>query len=113
MGARADARAAPPGHAPRDRGDLVVLPGQRGLLAVSPWPEADPAWIDEEAEAEVGRLIEAVTVLRRYRDEVNAKASVAIPARLDAEGYDGLADQVARLTRFEFVSAGDGVQPLA
>jgi valyl-tRNA synthetase len=86
------------------------LPGadDRALLAVSPWPEPDPALIDEEAEAEVGRLIEAVTELRRYRDQVGAKASAAIPARLVAEGYDGLADHVARLARFEFVSDGAG-----
>ena len=78
------------------------LPGERGLLAVAPWPEADESAIDEEAEAEVGRLIEAVTELRRYRDEVGAKASVAIPARLVAEGYGETAGQLARLARFEF-----------
>jgi valyl-tRNA synthetase len=86
---------------------------ERRLLALSPWPEPDPSLIDEEAEREVGRLIEAVTELRRYRDEVGAKASVAIPARLAAESYDGLADHVARLSRFEFVAEGDGAQPLA
>jgi valyl-tRNA synthetase len=82
------------------------LPGERGLLAVSPWPEPDPSLIDERAEVEVGRLIEAVTELRRYRDEVGAKASVAIPARLAADGYGDMAGQVARLARFEFVSDG-------
>jgi valyl-tRNA synthetase len=89
------------------------LPGERELLAVSAWPESDGSLIDEEAEAEVERLIEAVTELRRYRDEVGAKPTVAIPARLTADGYDGLADQIARLARFEFVTDGDGAQPLA
>jgi predicted Zn-dependent protease len=32
------------------------LPGERELLAVSPWPDPDDSRIDEEAEAEVGRL---------------------------------------------------------
>ena len=82
------------------------LPGERDLLAISAWPESSESLIDEAAEAEVGRLIEAVTELRRYRDEVGAKASITIPARLAADGYDGLADQVARLSRFEFVSDG-------
>ncbi len=52
-----------------------LMPGERGLLAVADWPEADPARRDEAAEAEVERLIEAVTALRRYRDEVGAKPS--------------------------------------
>jgi valyl-tRNA synthetase len=84
------------------------LPGERGLLAVAPWPEPAPELIDERAEAEVGRLIEAVTELRRYRDAVGAKASVAIPARLAADGYDENARaQLARLARFEPVADGD------
>ncbi len=31
------------------------MPGERGLLTVAAWPEADPAQRDEAAEAEVGR----------------------------------------------------------
>jgi valyl-tRNA synthetase len=77
------------------------LPGDRDLLAVSAWPEPGP--VDEAADAVLGRLIAATTELRRYRDEVGAKPSVPIPARLVAEGYDGIAEQVARLARFEFV----------
>src|SRR3954471_14362150 len=48
------------------------LPGERGLLAASPWPVVDGALVDDEAEAVVGRTIEAITALRRYRDEVGA-----------------------------------------
>ena len=44
------------------------MPGERGLLAVATWPEADPARRDEAAEAEVGRAIAAITAVRRYRD---------------------------------------------
>jgi valyl-tRNA synthetase len=80
------------------------LPGDRDLLAVSAWPEPGP--VDDAADAVLGRLIAATTELRRYRDEVGAKPSVVIPARLVAEGYDGIADQVARLARFEFVADG-------
>jgi valyl-tRNA synthetase len=81
------------------------VPGSDGLLAVAGWPEPDDSLIDEEAEVAVGRAIEAVTELRRYRDEVDAKASAAIPARLVADGYDHTAEQVGRLARFEFVGA--------
>ena len=85
---------------------------ERGLLAAAAWPVADPARFDEAAEAEVARLIEAVTVLRRYRDEVNARAGAPIRARLAAAGYEGVREQLARLARFELVGgdelAGDG-----
>jgi len=83
------------------------LPGERGLLALAAWPEVDHARVDEEAEARVGRLIEAVTELRRYRDEVGAKASVAIPVRMEAAGYDGLEEQLARLARLTLAPNGD------
>jgi valyl-tRNA synthetase len=84
-----------------------LLPGeQRGLLAVSDWPAADPSHLEEPAEAELERVIEAVSALRRYRDEVGAKAGSAVRGRLVAEGYDAVADQVARLSRFEWVDDG-------
>jgi valyl-tRNA synthetase len=80
------------------------LPGKRGLLAAASWPQPAEGLVDAEAERELGRVIEAVTELRSYRDAVGAKASAEIPARLLAEGYDEAARrQVARLTRFEFV----------
>src|SRR3954451_22468663 len=79
------------------------LPGERGLLAASRWPAADSALIDDEAEAVVGRTIDAVTALRRYRDEVGAPAAARIPAWLAADGYEETRDHVARLARFELV----------
>jgi valyl-tRNA synthetase len=81
------------------------LPGERDLLAVADWPAPDDSLIDEEAERTLDRVREVVTELRRYRDEVGAKASARIPARLVAEGYEETAEQIARLARFELVSA--------
>jgi valyl-tRNA synthetase len=83
------------------------MPGDRGLLAVAPWPEPSPEPRDDAAEAVVGRTIEAVTALRRYRDEVGAPAGAVIPARLTAEGYDQTVEQVARLARFSFEPAAE------
>jgi valyl-tRNA synthetase len=84
-----------------------LMPGEdRGLLAVADWPEADTSRLDDEAEAELERLIEAVTALRRYRDEVGAKAGSPVRGRLVVPGYDALRDQVARLARFEWVEDG-------
>jgi valyl-tRNA synthetase len=87
------------------------LPGERGLLAVAPWPEPADGLIDPQAEQHLGRVIEAVTELRSYRDAVGAKAGAAIPARLLADGYDeGSRAQIARLAGFAFVpdEHGDG-----
>ncbi|MEX2253073.1 MAG: valine--tRNA ligase [Thermoleophilaceae bacterium] len=84
--------------------------GGPGLLAATPWPQVEAGLLDDDAERTVGRAIEAVTELRRYRDEVGASASAVVPARLEADGYEETAAQVARLARFEFVEngAGDG-----
>src|SRR5204863_259582 len=64
------------------------LPGERGLLAAASWPVVDSALLDEEAEAVVGRTIQATTALRRYRDDVGAPAAARLPAWLSAEGYE-------------------------
>jgi valyl-tRNA synthetase len=80
-----------------------LLPGDRGLLAVAEWPQPDGALADDAAEAELARLIEAVTSLRRYREEVGAKPSAIVRGRLAADGYDGLREHLARLARFELV----------
>ncbi|MGI8945490.1 MAG: valine--tRNA ligase [Thermoleophilaceae bacterium] len=83
------------------------MPGELGLLAVADWPQPDPARIDERAEADVGRAIEATTAIRRYRDEAGVKPSALLPARLSAEGYAATAVQVARLARLDFAAGGD------
>jgi valyl-tRNA synthetase len=87
------------------------LPGERGLLAVARWPEAAEELSDEDAERTLGRVIEAVTELRRYRDAVGARGAATIPARLVAEGYDeAMATQIGRLAGFELATdpSGDG-----
>ncbi len=89
------------------------MPGERGLLAASRWPEPDPSLIDDEAEAVLGRTIEAVSALRRYRDDVGAPAGARIPARLTASGYDETGEHVARLARFEFDGSANGAEPVA
>jgi valyl-tRNA synthetase len=85
-----------------------LMPGERGLLATADWPEAEESLTDEQAEEEIGRLIEAVTSARRYREEVAAKPSAVLRGRLAADGYDGLREHLARLARFEFVGEDHG-----
>jgi valyl-tRNA synthetase len=81
----------------------ALMPGERGLLAVAEWPQPDPSRVDADAEAEIGRLIEAVTALRRYRDEVGAKPSAPLRGRLVAEGHEAGRGHLARLARLELV----------
>jgi valyl-tRNA synthetase len=88
------------------------MPGERGLLAADEWPVPDPALRDEDAEAVVERTIEAVTALRRYRQDVGAPAAAWIPGRLAADGYEATAEHVGRLARFELGSS-NGDDPVA
>ncbi|HEX6461543.1 MAG TPA: valine--tRNA ligase [Thermoleophilaceae bacterium] len=79
------------------------LPGERGLLAASSWPERRPDAVDPEAERVVGDLIEAVTAVRRWRDEVGVPAGTRVRARVAAEGYEHTAPHLAQLSRLELV----------
>jgi valyl-tRNA synthetase len=82
------------------------VPGAERDLAVSPYPQADRSLIDEQAEQEVGAVIEAVRRLRNYRDSVGAPAAARIPARIVGDVYDGSLDAIARLARFDIASGG-------
>ncbi len=87
------------------------LPGREGLLMAHAWPAADASRIDPAAEAELDRAIEAITQLRGWRDRVSAAPGRAVPARLDAEGYERTLAHVARLARVEWVD--DDQAPIA
>jgi valyl-tRNA synthetase len=87
------------------------LPGSRDLLMGHRWPTTDPALRDVETEAEVARAIVATQALRAWRDGVGAAPGARVPARLDAAGYERVAEHVARLARFEFSTNGD--EPVA
>jgi valyl-tRNA synthetase len=77
------------------------LPGERGLLAASEWPV--PGDVDGEAERVVGDLIEAVTAVRRWRNDMDVKPSTRVRARLAADGYEQTAPHLERLARLELV----------
>jgi valyl-tRNA synthetase len=84
-------------------------PGEHGLLAVGPWPEVDESLIDPEAEAEMERVRELVTLIRRLRDEAGVRPGVRIPV---ASGLDpALAEHVANLARLDL--ATNGADPTA
>ncbi len=72
------------------------------LLVGSAYPRAREDLIDPQAEAELARTIEAVTLVRGWRDSVGAKAGLFVAARLCADGYELTAPLLARLARLQF-----------
>src|SRR3954468_16323658 len=59
------------------------MPGERGLLAVETWPEADESLLDAQAETEMGRVRDAVVAIRRLRDLAGVKPALRLPAAVD------------------------------
>jgi len=84
------------------------MPGTQGLLATSMLPAPDLALVDPDAEAQMGRAIEAIRILRAWRDSVGVRPGAIVPAALDAEGYEATAARVGALARFAFDGDGDG-----
>jgi len=85
------------------------MPGERDLLAVSPWPEIDESLFDAEAEAEMERVRETVVAIRRLRDLAGVKPALRLPAAVDLDA--AAAEHVANLARLELSS--NGGEPLA
>ncbi len=77
------------------------LDGGEELLAGAPYPRPQEDLIDLEAEVVFERTIEAVTVIRGWRDSVGARAGLLIPARLSADCYDATSGLLARMARLE------------
>ncbi len=88
-----------------------LVPGAEGLLMAHAWPQVDESLLDDDAEAQLGRAIAAVQELRGWRDRVGAAPGSAIPARLEADGYEATAELLARMARVEW--SADGGEPVA
>ena len=52
---------------------------REAMLVTARWPEAPDAWIDADASAEIGWLIEVVSEVRSIRSEMNIPRSAALP----------------------------------
>jgi valyl-tRNA synthetase len=85
------------------------MPGERGLLAVEEWPEADESRFDTEAEAEMERVRETVVAIRRLRDLAGVKPALRLPAAVDLD--EAVAGHIANLARLEL--SANGREPLA
>jgi valyl-tRNA synthetase len=82
------------------------IPGVEGLLAARVTDESAP--IDEQAEAEISNVIEAVQRLRAWRDVAGVKAGQVVSARLAAAGYENTREHLARLGRVSLDSDAGG-----
>jgi valyl-tRNA synthetase len=69
------------------------------LLAGSRYPRADTSLIDRDVEIELERAIEAVTLIRGWRNSVNAPPGALVDARIEADGYESTAGILASLAR--------------
>lgn len=82
-----------------------LLPHTGESIMVSPWPESPEAWIDDEAERVMDRLIAVIRAIRSLRADlgVNAKAAIApVLQTPDGEGrrvLEGMSRYVVALTR--------------
>jgi valyl-tRNA synthetase len=79
------------------------LPHDGEALIIAPWPEPDP--LDEEAEAEMGPIMEMVRAIRNARAEYEVESSRAIAATVVAgtkrEMVASQADILTRLARVD------------
>ncbi|HEX4114782.1 MAG TPA: valine--tRNA ligase [Solirubrobacteraceae bacterium] len=82
------------------------------LLAGCSYPRAREDLIDLQAEAELARTIEAVTLVRGWRDSVGARAGQFVDARLCADGYELTAPLLARLARLRLLAEDERSQAL-
>jgi valyl-tRNA synthetase len=90
-----------------------LMPGERGLLAVADWPAADESAFDEEAEEELGRLIDTITAVRRFREDLAVKPSAQLRGHFTTAGYEWMTGPLARLARVEVVDDGSNGDVLA
>jgi valyl-tRNA synthetase len=69
-------------------------------LIVAPWPQANSAALDEEAEQHFGLLQEVITRIRDARNQVNVEAARRIPVIMAAGDYAPMLQDQAPLIEF-------------
>jgi valyl-tRNA synthetase len=89
----------------------IAPEGRAEMMVVHPFPDADPALVDEAAEAEVGSAIELTRSLRRWRELAGVAPRAVLAARA---GGDEPPELVGRLARVAFDGdAASGAESLA
>ncbi|HEV3053663.1 MAG TPA: class I tRNA ligase family protein, partial [Solirubrobacteraceae bacterium] len=80
------------------------VPGADGLLAAR--VGSTPAPVDELAEEQLSRTIDAVQAVRGWRTDAGVAPGAALDARLAAEGYSETSELVALLGRLSWSANG-------
>jgi valyl-tRNA synthetase len=84
------------------------------MLVTAKWPEAPEAWVDADAAAEIGWLIELVSEVRSIRSEMNVPPGARPPVTVSGAdqttrqrlaSYGELARTLARLSAIDEVEA--------
>ena len=87
---------------------------REAMLITARWPEAPDAWLDAEAEAEIGWLIQLVSEARSIRSEMNVPPGARLPLSVSGadditlarlSDYGDLARTLARLSGIEEAEA--------
>jgi valyl-tRNA synthetase len=81
------------------------LTGQETLVTAT-WPEAVAAHADESAKANIGKIQEIITEIRRFRNDQGIKGSAKILARFTNLG--SLADYEGAIRHIVRCDAGEG-----
>ena len=63
------------------------LPHEEEALIVARWPEADPAYFDDEAEAEMGLLMTLIQGIRHVQAEYNVAPGALVPVHIAAASH--------------------------
>ncbi len=91
-------------------------PARASLLALTPWP-LHTRFSDNDAEAEIGWVIDVVTAIRSVRAEMNLSAAIELAVVLAGVSPDTSArahrwaDMIRRLARLSTLSVADAVPP--
>ncbi|MDA1347570.1 MAG: valine--tRNA ligase [Chloroflexi bacterium] len=86
---------------------LPEEPDRPEALIVAPYPESDEALIDEQAESEIGAVIEIVRSVRNLRAEFRIEANQRLEAALDAPALATVLEEEAPT-----VKSQAGIDPL-
>ncbi|MBX7248249.1 MAG: valine--tRNA ligase [Caulobacteraceae bacterium] len=88
-------------------------PRREGFLIEAAWPDLPEAWVDGEADAEIGWLIDLVTEVRSIRSEMNVPPGARVPLTLSGAAADTQArlsrhrDLISTLARISDLREGD------
>ncbi len=91
------------------------LPHHGPALIIARWPEADPAFYDEEAEVSMKALIELIRGIRNVRAEYEVDPGRRIKALIHGgsyrsliAAYESLFDRLARVETITYLTSHDG-----